>query len=201
MALRGAPTPMIREGAELAARSADADLVRRAQQGEADAFDALVRSRLTRCYRIAWSILLNEADAADAVQDAFVLAWRDLTRLREPAAFDGWLNRVVVNAARTGRRRRTRLHEVTVAVVADPPPQHGAPLGDPSDIRQVADADAIGRAFDRLTADQRAILILHHVEEQPVGLIARSLGIPEGTVKSRLHTARRALDAALEAEA
>jgi RNA polymerase sigma-70 factor (ECF subfamily) len=192
---------MIREGAEPAARSADADLVRRAQRGDADAFDALVRSRLTRCYRIAWSILLNEADAADAVQDGFVLAWRDLARLRDPEAFDGWLNRVVVNAARTGRRRRTRLHEVNVAIDDDPPPVRGGAHGDPSDIRHVADADAIGRAFDRLTPDQRAILVLHHVEEQSVGLIARSLGVPEGTVKSRLHTARRALDTALEAEA
>jgi RNA polymerase sigma-70 factor (ECF subfamily) len=192
---------MIREGAEPAARSADADLVRRAQRGDADAFDALVRSRLTRCYRIAWSILLNEADAADAVQDGFVLAWRDLARLRDPEAFDGWLNRVVVNAARTGRRRRARLHEVNVAIDDDPPPGRGGTHGDPSDIRHVADADAIGRAFDRLTPDQRAILVLHHVEEQSVGLIARSLGVPEGTVKSRLHTARRALDTALEAEA
>ena len=83
----------------------------------------------------------------------------------------------------------------------DPTPSGAPPQRDTSDIRHVADSDAIARAFDRLPPEQRAILVLHHVEEQPIGRIAAALGIPAGTVKSRLHTARRALDAALEAEA
>ena len=72
-------------------------------------------ARIDRCYRLAWSILANDADAADATQDALVSAWRQLPRLRDPAAFDGWLNRIVANAALMARRHRVRLREVSVA--------------------------------------------------------------------------------------
>ncbi len=65
----------------------------------------------------------------------------------------------------------------------------------------MADNDAISRAFDRLRPDERAILALHHVDERPVAEIARTLGIPVGTAKWRLHSARRALERAMEAEA
>ena len=96
------------------AASADDALVERARRGDATAFDALVASRLDRCYRLAWSILLNDADAADATQDAFLAAWRQLPRLRDTSAFDGWLNRIVANAAKMARRHRIRLREVQV---------------------------------------------------------------------------------------
>ena len=68
-------------------------------------------------------------------------------------------------------------------------------------IDNVAENDAIGRAFDRLRPDERAILALRHVDERPVAEIARTLGIPTGTAKWRLHAARRALERAMEAEA
>ena len=97
-----------------AAASADDALVRRARTGDAAAFGVLVDTRIDRCYRLAWSILSNEADAADATQDALVSAWRQLPRLRDPAAFDGWLNRIVANAALMARRHRVRLREVSV---------------------------------------------------------------------------------------
>ena len=79
--------------------SADDALVRRARSGDATAFGVLVDTRIDRCYRLAWSILSNDADAADATQDALVSAWRQLPRLRDTAVFDGWLNRIVANAA------------------------------------------------------------------------------------------------------
>ena len=162
------------------ALSTDEALVRRARQGDAAAFDALVASRLDRCYRLAWAIVLNDADAADATQEGFLAAWRQLSRLRDPAAFDGWLNRIVANAARMSRRHRIRLREVPVAPI--PPVSSGAPRApehqagpDPA-LDRVLDADAVGRAFDRLTADQRLVLTLHHVEERSVREIARTLG-------------------------
>ena len=102
-----------------AATSADDALVRRARSGDAAAFEALVDTRIDRCYRLAWSILSNDADAADATQDALVSAWRQLPRLRDTAAFDGWLNRIVANAALMSRRHRVRLREVSVRP-ADP---------------------------------------------------------------------------------
>jgi RNA polymerase sigma-70 factor (ECF subfamily) len=188
-----------------AATSADDALVRRARKGDATAFEMLVDTRLDRCYRLAWSILSNDADAADATQDALVSAWRQLPRLRDPAAFDGWLNRIVANAALMARRHRVRLREVSVRPAnpgditpePEPPPDPHARTA----MDQVVDNDAIGRAFDRLRPQDRLILVLHHVEERPVAEIARSLGIPVGTAKWRLHAARGALEKAMEAEA
>jgi RNA polymerase sigma-70 factor (ECF subfamily) len=185
--------------------SADDALVLRARTGDAAAFEQLVDSRIDRCYRLAWSILSNDADAADATQNALVLAWRDLPRLRDPRVFDSWLNRIVANAALMARRRRVRLREVSIQP-ADAGDDGRAPEPRPdlrarTHIDEVVDNDAIGRAFDRLRPQDRMILALHHVEERPLAEIARSLGIPVGTVKSRLHAARGALEKAMEAEA
>jgi RNA polymerase sigma-70 factor, ECF subfamily len=192
--------------AERSAGAADDALVERAARGDVRAFDALVVGRLDRCYRLAWSILANDADAADATQEAFVTAWRQLPRLRDAAAFDGWLNRIVANAALMARRHRRRLREVRVAPAvagadASEPWDRLYETGRPSDIDAVAEGDAIGRAFGRLRPEDRAILALHHVDERPVAEIARTLGIPVGTAKWRLHAARKALERAMEAEA
>ena len=193
--------------AERPVEADDAGLIERARRGEIAAFDALVRTRLDRCYRLAWSILLNDADAADATQEAFVSAWRQLPRLRTAAAFDGWLNRIVANSARMSRRHRYRLREVQVRPLVSggadnaPPAEPTAAPGDPTDFDRVDDADSIGRAFDRLREHERLILALHYVDGRPVGEIARTLGVPVGTAKWRLHAARRALEQAMEAEA
>ena len=183
------------------APTGDVALIARARGGDAAAFDALVGGRLDRCYRLAWSILLNDADAADATQEAFVSAWRQLPRLRNPEAFDGWLNRIVANSARGFRRHRLRLREVQVRPVQPGRAEPGPEPTKSSDLDRIDNADAIGRAFDRLRDHERLILALHYVEERPVAEIARVLGIPVGTAKSRLHTARRALEQAMEAEA
>jgi RNA polymerase sigma-70 factor (ECF subfamily) len=184
--------------------SADDALVRRARSGDMAAFEVLVDTRIDRCYRLAFSILSNDADAADATQDALVSAWRQLPRLRNTAVFDGWLNRIVANAALMARRHRVRLREVS-----DRPADPGAEGSQPearqdlharTQMDEMVDNDAIGRAFDRLRPQDRMILILHHVDERPVAEIARSLGIPVGTAKWRLHAARGALEKAMEAE-
>jgi RNA polymerase sigma-70 factor (ECF subfamily) len=188
-----------------AATSSDDALVRRARTGDAAAFGVLVDTRIDRCYRLAWSILSNDADAADATQDALVSAWRQLPRLRDAAVFDGWLNRIVANAALMARRHRVRLREVSVrpadpgAEIPQPEPRQD--LHARTQMDEMVDNDAIGRAFDRLRPQDRMILVLHHVEERPVAEIARSLGIPVGTAKWRLHAARGALEKAMEAEA
>jgi len=185
--------------------SADDALVHLAAGGDAAAFDAIVESRIERCHRLAYAIVGNEADAADAIQDAFVLAWRALPRLRDLAAFDGWLNRIVANSARMSRRHRVRLREIQIVEAPESGRNPTQPeRADPSAGRQidsVATNDAIGRAFDQLREPHRLILVLHHVEGRPLREIARSLGIPVGTAKWRLHEARRALEQAMEGEA
>ena len=177
------------------------DLVRRASRGDVAAFDALVAARLSSSLRLARAIVDSPADAEDVVQEAFVSAWRNLPRLREPDRFDAWFGRILVNAARTHVRRRGSVRPISIDRrhvdgdrEDDMPGQH-----DPG-LESVVSGDALGRAINRLTIDQRTILALHHLEERPVAQIAAVLGIPVGTAKWRLHAARQALERALEAE-
>jgi RNA polymerase sigma-70 factor (ECF subfamily) len=173
------------------ARSTEADLVERAQRGDAQAFEALLRGRLDGLFRRAWAILGNEADARDATQEACLSAWRQLPRLRDVAAFDAWLARVLVNACRMHLRKRGRIREVAITPMVDPPaPSRAGPDA-------VDEIDAITSAFEQLDADARALLVMHHLQHRPLTEIAAALGIPVGTGKSRLHRARAALEAAL----
>jgi len=169
-------------------------LVDDARHGDRAAFEALLQVRLDDLFRTAWAILGDERDARDATQDACLMAWRRLPTLREPSSFDAWLTRILVNGCRIRLRSRARVREIHV-----PDLEPAASLSD-DPAATFADADAIARAFDRLDADARAILVLHHLRELPVASIASVFGIPVGTVKSRLHTARAALARALERE-
>lgn len=170
----------------------DEELVHRAADGDADAFEALVASRLSRAYRTASAILGSEADAHDVVQDAFVATWRHLPKLRDRTKFDAWLNKMIVNRCRDLLRRQRRSREVTL---------DGA-LGLPSQDSMGAAGDmaALTTAFERLNVDHRHLLVMHHLHRVPVADLAKELGIPEGTTKWRLHAARAALTRALEAD-
>ena len=111
--------------------------------------------------------------------------------------FDAWLQRVAVNAARMAHRARRRrgVREIPASRV-------GAGSDLPATASPVdADVAALDAAMRRLPVEQRQILVLHHLEGQPVAMLAEILEIPAGTVKSRLHTARAALQAAIDAEA
>jgi RNA polymerase sigma-70 factor, ECF subfamily len=174
--------------------SAEVDLVRRAARGDSSAFEVLATTRADRSFRLARAILGNESDARDATQDAFISAWRELPRLRDPETFDAWLRRILVNACRTQLRVRGRVHEIAM----DGAPDRSDPA--PGVSEQVSATDVLGRAFDRLVADKRAILVLHYLQHESVAAIAAAIGVPAGTVKWRLHEARAALQRALLAE-
>jgi RNA polymerase sigma-70 factor, ECF subfamily len=167
--------------------------VEAALEGDVEAFDRLVLVHLPRTYRIALAILGSEADAGDAVQEAWLAAWRQLPSLREAERFDGWLDQILVNACRMSIRRRGRVREIRMPDGFDTEAPHAAP-------DQVAERDALDRAFAGLTIEQRTILVLHHLERQPLAAIAAALAIPVGTVGSRLHAARAALERLLENE-
>ena len=171
----------------------DRSLIDRARNGDLDAFDIIVRARMEAVYRLTSAILGDEPDARDAAQETFVAAWRQLPRLREPDRFDAWLQRVAVNAARMtlrarGRRRIREIPTSSVAAIAD------ASAPEPSADR---DARRLDAALGRLPIEQRAILVLHHLEDRPLAELAAILDVPVGTAKSRLFAARRALAALL----
>lgn len=174
-------------------------VVGRAQRGDQFAFEALVAPRLGRLLRLSASILSNEADASDAVQEACLRAWQELPRLRDPDLFEPWLWRIAVNACRTALRSRRR-HQVHEIAIEQMPPDFDPPHPTQPLDRVVSEIDLVQRAFRRLDPDKRAILVLHHVEDRSIAEMAQVLAIPGGTVQWRLFAARRALDRALEVE-
>lgn len=189
------------------------DLVGRARQGDLDAFTALAGARLEAMTRTATAILGDQTEAHDAVQEALISVWRELPTLRDPDRFDAWAGRILVNACRHAlmRRVRSRVREITLR-----PETAGGPAFDGAGggfaggeasqpavsgrAESIADADALNRAFERLDGEQRALLVMHHLEDRPLAEIAAYLGIPTGTAKSRLFAARRALQRAVERE-
>jgi len=172
--------------------SADDALVARARRGDRDAFALLVEPRALRLLRTACAILGNETDAYEAAQEALIVAWVKLPALRDADRFDAWLNRTLVNKCRDALRRRKRVREIDIS---------GSNLTVPDTAEAHAVRATVLSAFDRLSVDDRHILVLHHLHDLPLARIASHLDIPIGTAKSRLWSARRALERALEAEA
>ncbi|HEV8401460.1 MAG TPA: sigma-70 family RNA polymerase sigma factor [Candidatus Limnocylindrales bacterium] len=194
----GSPHGTALADAEAPAVRGDVDLVRRAQHGDASAYDDLIRPRIERLLRLAISIIGNEPDGRDVVQDVCVQVWQALPNLRDPERFDAWLSRILVNGCRSNMRgrRRVAVREISMDGVMGDGPASDDPV--PSD--HLSTNDAIRRAFDRLDADKRSILVLHHVDGRSVTEIADLLRIPKGTAMWRLHAARRSLERALEVE-
>jgi RNA polymerase sigma-70 factor (ECF subfamily) len=170
------------------------ELVERAMHGDHDAFGELVGAAWTKLYGTAGLILGNDGSTPDAVQAALIRAWQDLPRLREPASFDAWLYRILVNACRDEARRRQRSGQRETTL------DSRRPAASPDSVAWVADRDELDRAFARLTPEQRAILTLVFYRDLTVPQAAAALGTPLGTAKSRLHRALEALRAALAAE-
>ena len=174
------------------------DLVERAMAGDHDAFSELARVSIGRLYVVARLILRDDKGAEDATQEALVAAWRRLDGLRDPDRFEAWLHRLLVNACyREARRSRRRGSiEIHVEPLAMPEASQ-VPDGD----FDLADRDQLERGFRRLDVDQRTVLVMHYYLGFSLDEAAEALGVPPGTVRSRLHRAINAMRAALEADA
>jgi RNA polymerase sigma-70 factor, ECF subfamily len=168
-------------------------LVQRAREGDEDAFTELVDLVGDRCYAIAYRILRDVDRAKDAVQQSFLLAWRELPRLRDAERFEVWLYRLLVNACYEEARRHKRWTTRVRAL-----PMEGLTAPDP--IVSIDDRDALERAFARLSPDHRAVFVMHHYSGLPLQTIAEVIGVPVGTVKSRLHHSVHNLRTALTAD-
>ncbi len=171
----------------------DRDLIELASQGDREAFGVLARVHGDRLYAIAHRILREVDRSEDAVQQALVIAWRELPGLRDPDRFEPWLHRIVVRACYgEARRRRAWIAHIRELPIDGP--------SQPDESSNLANRDLVDRGFRRLPPEQRAILVLYHYLGLTPAEIAETLGIPAGTARSRLHYAHRAMRAALEAD-
>jgi len=140
-------------------------------------------------YRVARSILWNDDDCADAVQQAVFNGWIKMRHLRDEASFQSWLTRILVNECRNLQRRAVRQKRIRAAVesqiLTEPPPARG---------------DGLADAVRSLSDDYRLTIVLHYMEGYRVDELARMLRLPQGTVKSRLRKARLQLKTILAEE-
>ncbi len=172
----------------------DSDLVVRAQHGDEEAFASLAVAVGGRLHAVAHRILRDTDLAEDATQQALLTIWRDLPQLRDPARFDAWSYRLLVRACYAeGRRIRTWAPNLRLLPVDQSAESEG--------LSSVVDRDQLERGFRRLSIEHRSVVVLHHYVDLPLDQVAEVLGVPIGTVRSRLFHAMRGLRAALEADA
>src|SRR6476659_6404712 len=162
-----------------------------AQRGDRDAFGVLARTSADRLFATAQRILRDVGRAEDAVQQTLVIAWRRLPQLRDPDRFEAWMYRLLINAC-YAEARNARQWAAPLQLLPTDQAERDETLS-------VADRDELDRGFRRLPPDQRSILVLRHYLGLSPAEIAETLGIPEGTARSRLHYAHRAMRAALDA--
>ena len=171
--------------AEFEAPIAQDELVRRAARGDQEAFAVLAAEAFPRVTGVAQLILRDPELARDAVQETLIRAWRDLRSLRDPSRFDAWLHRAAVRTClNVARRRRHRPIEARALADSDAP-------GVPDDSTRIADREVVDAALRRLTPEGRAVIVLHFYLGLSLPETAAALGVPVGTVKSRLHLVAR----------
>jgi RNA polymerase sigma-70 factor (ECF subfamily) len=165
------------------------DMAVEAGAGSDDRIRSLLLARLPDAHRLANWILHDPIAAEDAVQEAALLAWRRRSSLRDPASAEAWFDSILVNVCRAELRSRSRRPAVAeVELTAD-----GTPAA-------LADRDELTRAIRRLVPDEQLLLALRFGRDMTVPAVAAAIGMRQGTVKSRLHSALEHLRAALEAE-
>jgi RNA polymerase sigma-70 factor (ECF subfamily) len=170
----------------------DSELIERARSGDVMAFEALVDARLDGMLRTATAIVGDVETAREATQDTLIAIWRELPTLRSLDRFDAWAGRILINRCRLLLRRgqRQRSRETTLEAVDQPRLDSQEALGARL---------ALEVAFERLDANERALLVLHHLDGLELQEIAAHLEIPVGTAKSRLFAAWRSLQRHLDA--
>ena len=187
--------------AEIRQTNPDADLVARIGRDDHAAFEALMRRYNGRLFRVARAILKDDAEAEDAVQDAYLEAFRHIGEYRGDAQVSTWLTRIAINQALMRRRRHKRERDVLQF-----PGTAGGNEGAMMDRRTESPATAtlraeirktVERRIDELPAAFRAVFVMRDVEEMTVQETADCLGVPSATVRTRLFRARALLRDAL----
>lgn len=174
----------------------DTELVRRAASGDETAFEAIMRRHNRQLFRTARSILKSDSEAEDALQDAYLRAWRALGSFRADARLSTWLVRIVVNEALGRLRRRgAQVIPLDAAMLSTEPETQASLTADPdrqperiamrAQIRRLMEA-----RIDLLPDALRSVFMLRAVEEMSVEEVAQALAIPEATVRTRFFRAR-----------
>ena len=172
--------------------------LRESQQGSAEAFGRIVRSYQRAVHRVAYALTRNAGDADDVTQDTFLRAWQAIGRFRVGEPLYPWLARIAMNTAFSLMRRRKRRPEVALEPMIEAGVQW-AGGGDPVDEAAASERDErLARAYGTLSEEHRAVLALRVVEDLSYDEIARALGVPVGTVMSRLSRARAELKSRLQ---
>jgi RNA polymerase sigma-70 factor (ECF subfamily) len=181
----------------------DASLAARIAGHDQRAFEALMRRYNTKLFRVARAILRDDAEAEDALQDAYLDAYRHISDFRGGSSLATWLTRIVVNHALM-RLRKQRRDRVVVSIAGDDP--RACPESELPDERTETPADAalrsevrrlLERRIDDLPLSFRTVFVMREVEEMTVEETADALGIPSSTVRTRLFRARALLRGAL----
>jgi RNA polymerase sigma-70 factor, ECF subfamily len=173
----------------------DAELAKQAAAGDRDAFDLLVRRYDARIVNLARALTGGDADAEDLAQEAFIRAFRGIHRFRGESAFRTWLHTIAVNVIRTHHTRRSRWRRL-FAEPTDAGDDTGTEIeraAVPGFEADVVRRDAVDRALARLPEDLRLVVTLRDVQGLDYREIADVLGVPMGTVESRLFRARQKL--------
>jgi len=184
----------------------DDAFVGRLREGDAEAFEALVRRETPRLLAVARRLLRNEEDARDAVQDGFMSALRSLDGFGGRSQLSTWLHRITVNAALMKLRTRRRKPEDAIDDLLPGFLEDGHHARHPHEWRDTAEALVASRedrefvraAIERLPESYRTVLLLRDIEELDTCEVAQALGVSDNVVKVRLHRARQALRTLLE---
>jgi len=184
----------------------ESDLIARLRRGDAVAYEQIVRLHAGRMLAVARRFLANEEDACDAVQDAFVSAFKAIDRFEGNAMLSTWLHRIVVNAALMKRRSRQARPEQSIESLLPRFLEDGHQADPASEWRRDDDSDAekqearrfVRQAIERLPENYQVVLKLRDIEELDTRETAAILGIEPNAVKVRLHRARQALRTLLD---
>jgi RNA polymerase sigma-70 factor, ECF subfamily len=162
----------------------EGELIRRAQRGDAHAYEELVYAYQGIAFRTAYVIARNAADAEEAAQDGFVKTWRALDRFREGAPFRPWLLRIVANEASNRRRSAGRRAHLALRVAGEEPSGDAAPSPEAALLSAEQRATLLA-AVEELPEEQRDVVALRYFVGLSEAEVAEALAIPQGTVKSR----------------
>jgi RNA polymerase sigma-70 factor (ECF subfamily) len=184
----------------------EARLVRRLQAGDEDAYEELVRAQGGRMLAVARRMLRNEEDAREAVQEAFLSAFKAIGRFEGQSLLGTWLHRIVVNVALMRIRAAKRRDEVNVEDLLPRFKEDGHPIEPATEWRESAEAaiqraevkQLVLRSIDRLPEKYRTVVLLRDIEQVSTEEAARLLDVSTNVVKTRLHRARQSLRALLD---